>query len=98
MTTHAYAKAGTFKVTASPINEFGAATANAVGTVTVKADATKPAVTLTKAVPAHPGGLVGDPARQGHRHRQRSAHRRRHGAGEAGNRSAATILNQKLTS
>lgn len=47
-TTHAYVKAGAFPVTVSPVNEFGAGTARKVGTVTVKADATKPVAALTK--------------------------------------------------
>ncbi|SDT29355.1 5'-nucleotidase [Actinoplanes derwentensis] len=35
-------------MTAAPANEFGTATARSAGSITTKADATKPAVTLTK--------------------------------------------------
>ncbi|MBG0568402.1 hypothetical protein [Actinoplanes aureus] len=51
-TTHAYAAPGTFEVTVAPVNENGAATPRAAGTVTAKKDATGPIVTLT--TPANP--------------------------------------------
>ncbi|GGQ82442.1 hypothetical protein [Couchioplanes azureus] len=45
---HVYTKAGTFAVTAAPANEFGVATPQSAGTITVRIDATRPVVTLTK--------------------------------------------------